>query len=373
MRVAFRADASLAIGTGHVMRCLTLADALRKWGAECIFLSRDHSANLHEVVKARGHSILSLGGIDDEASQDSSTIGYAHWLGVDLQRDIDDTRSKLADLHMDWLVVDHYALDAQWEESIRPFCKRIMVIDDLADRNHSADLLLDQNLGAVATQYEARVPKKCLLMLGPRYALLRQEFVDLRDDSLFRRSEGKLHKLLITMGGVDREDVTSSVLDALERCELSKGFTVTVVMGPKAPWRDKVMARAERLPFPTVVLGNSHNMGALMCDADLAIGSAGSTAWERCCLGLPSLQIVLAENQRRIANALSKAGAAYFLERSNLVVDLGRMIRSLARDPMQLIHMSAAASQVTDGHGAGRVTQYIYQGKGIGHENFDCL
>ncbi len=373
MRVAFRADASLTIGTGHVMRCLTLADALRNRGAQCVFLSRDHKANLHEVVEARGHSIVSLGGVDGSATQGSSVIGHANWLGVDLERDIYDSRSKLISLNIDWLIVDHYALDAEWEESMRPFCKRIMVIDDLADRNHSADLLLDQNLGAVAAEYESRVPKKCLLMLGPRYALLRQEFVGLREDSLLRRSEAKLHKLLITMGGVDREDVTSRVLDALDGCELSKGLAVTVVMGPKAPWRDKVMARAERLPFPTVVLVNSHNMGALMRDADLAIGGAGSTAWERCCLGLPSIQIVLAENQLRIANALSKAGAAYFLERSNLVADLERMIGSLARDPMQLIRMSAAASQVTDGHGARRITQYIYQGKGVEYENFDCL
>ena len=110
MRVAFRADASLAIGTGHIMRCLTLADALRERGAECVFLSRAHRANLHEVVEARGYSLLSLGGIYDEASKGSSTKGYADWLGVDLQRDIDDTRAKLAGLHIDWLVVDHYAM-----------------------------------------------------------------------------------------------------------------------------------------------------------------------------------------------------------------------------------------------------------------------
>lgn len=364
MRVAFRADASLAIGTGHIMRCLTLADALRGRGAECIFLSRDHAANLHEIVKARGHSILSLGGVDSGIHQDSSTMGYAHshWLGVDLQQDIDDTRSRLASLHLDWLVVDHYALDAQWEESMRPFCDHIMAIDDLADRNHSADLLLDQNLGAVASQYESRAPKKCVLMLGPRYALLRQEFAELRNHSLFKRSEGNLYKLLITMGGVDREDFTSTILDALEQCDLSEGVAVTVVMGRNAPWRDKVMANVDKLPFPTVVLENAHNMGELMSDADLAIGGAGSTAYERCCLGLPSLQVVLAENQRRIANALCQAGAAYFLERSNLVVDLAQMMKSLAQDPMQLVRMSAAAAQVTDGQGAERVAQYIYQG-----------
>ena len=362
MRVAFRADASVAIGAGHVMRCLTLADALRERGAECIFLSRDHAANLHEIVEARGHSILSLGGVDGVTSQNPSVIGYAHWLGVDLQRDVDDTRSRLASLHLDWLVVDHYALDVQWEESMRPFCSRIMAIDDLADRNHSVDLLLDQNLGAVASHYEYKVPKKCVLLLGPRYALLRQEFVKLRIHSLFRRNKGNLYKLLITMGGVDREDVTSSVLDALELCDLQEGFAVTVVMGPSAPWIDKVIAKVERLSFPTVVLENAHNMGELMRDADLAIGGAGSTAWERCCLGLPSLQIVLAENQRRIANALSQAGAAYFLDRSNLEVDLVQMMKSLAQDHMRLVRMSAAAAQVTDGQGAERVVQYIYQG-----------
>jgi len=361
LRVAFRADASFTIGTGHVMRCLTLADALRERGVECVFLSRDHAGNLHEIVEARGYSLLSLGGVDGATGQ-GSTIGYAHWLGVDLQRDIDDTCSRLASLHFDWLVVDHYALDTQWEESMRPFCNRIMAIDDLADRNHSVDLLLDQNLGAAAIHYEPRVPKKCILLVGPHYALLRQEFADLRNLSLSRRSEGKLYRLLVTMGGVDCDDATSAVLDGLGQCEVSGEFAVTVVMGPSALWRDKVMAKAERLPFPVVVLENAQNMGALMRDADLAIGSAGSTSWERCCLGLPSLQVVLAENQRRIANALSQAGASYSLERSSLVTDIGQIMRSLTEDPMLLVRMSVAAAQVTDGQGAERVAQYIYQG-----------
>jgi UDP-2,4-diacetamido-2,4,6-trideoxy-beta-L-altropyranose hydrolase len=361
VKVAFRADASLTIGTGHVMRCLTLADALRERGVDCVFLSRDHAGHLHQVVEARGYPLLSLGGMNPAPSQEAAA-GYAHWLGVGVQADADDTRERLAGLSVDWLVVDHYSLDARWEQSLKPYCGRIMAIDDLANRDHAVDALLDQNLGKTTADYEALVPRSCTLMLGPRYALLRPAFAALRAESLSKRSQGRLQKLLVTMGGVDLEDATGQVLEALKGWGPSIYLEVTVVMGPHAPWRDKVTEQARRMPFPTEVLVNIRHMETLMHDADLAIGAAGSTSWERCCLGLPSLQLVLAENQRPIARALSQAGAALQLEREALVESLYQAMNQLTHDPALLVRMSAAAAQVTDGQGAERVAQFVKQG-----------
>ena len=360
MKVAFRADASLTIGTGHVMRCLTLADALRERGADCLFRSRNHAGHLNQVVEARGYPLLNLGVITSALMQERAA-GYAHWLGVSVQADADDTRERLAGQSVNWLVVDHYSLDSRWERSLKSCCGQIMAIDDLANRDHAVDALLDQNLGKTATDYEARVPRFCRLMMGPNYALLRPAFAALRAESLLRRSQGRLRKLLITMGGVDLGNATGQVLEALKGWKLSIDMEVTVVMGPHAPWRDKVTEQARLMPFPTVVLINVRHMETLMRDADLAICGAGSTSWECCCLGLPAMHLVLAENQRPISRALSQAGATIQLQSETLEEGLQHSMHQLTHDPALLVRMSAAAAQVTDGQGAERVAQFLTQ------------
>lgn len=361
MKVAFRADASLTIGTGHIMRCLTLADALRTQGADCFFLSRDHVGNLHRLVEARGYDLISLGAVDSDGHR-AGTTEYASWLGVDIKRDANDTLARIGSLNVDWMIVDHYALDERWERTLRSKCTRIMAIDDLANRDHAVDVLLDQNLGKATVDYETRVPSSCRLMLGPRYALLRPEFAALRESSLSRRNEGQLRELLVTMGGVDLENVTGAVLEALNSRLPHYSIEVTVVMGPSAPWYDEVINQARCLSFPTKVLINAQDMGILMCNADLAIGAAGSTSWERCCLGLPTLQLVLAENQRAIANALSQGGAALLLERAKLLDDLSKTINQLIGDSALLLRMSTAGAKLVDGQGTERVAQYLMEG-----------
>lgn len=359
MKVAFRADASLAIGTGHVMRCLTLADSLRTRGVKSVFLCRDHVGHMHQVVQDRGYPLLSLGGISTTSPAEDT---YAQWLGVESERDADDTRSRLTDLAVDWLIIDHYGLDAAWEHSLRSTCGRIMAVDDLANRDHNVDVLLDQNLGKTEAEYSARVPTSCRLLLGPSYALIRPEFAALRAKGLSCRGQGRLRRILITMGGVDLHNATGSVLEALNAWAPSTNLEVKVVMGANAPWRDQVIQQARHLPFPTEVLVNVQGMGDLMCDADLAIGAAGSTAWERCCLGLPTLQLVLADNQRPIANALSLAGAAHLLERNNLSMSLGKVLDQLLQDPAHLFGMSSAAAKLVDGMGSERVARYLQKG-----------
>lgn len=306
MRVAFRADASVTIGTGHVMRCLTLADALRARGADCQFVTRDLPGHLGALIVDRGFTVSLL-----DAPSGPAPTGPPHhaaWAGVTWQQDLADTRAVL-DL-ADWLVVDHYALDARWQQGLANCVGRIMVIDDLADRPHSAALLLDQNLGREVRDYDGLVPDDCRILTGPRFALLRPEFAAQRERSLTRRKGAGLAHLMVTMGGTDAIDATSQVLRALKDADLAEALRISVVMGSRAPALERVRALAAGMPWPTEVLVDVRDMAALMTDADLAIGAGGSTSWERCCLGLPGIVVETAENQARSVAAMVKAGAA---------------------------------------------------------------
>lgn len=353
-RIAFRADASVEIGTGHVMRCLALADALAREGAEFHFLCRPQPGDLNGLIRARGDSLHDLAP-PQPGWRASGGPAHAGWLGMDWQGDAAEVAPLLAGLRPDWLVVDHYALDAAWEAAMRPYVGRLMVIDDLADRPHACDLLLDQNLGRREADYAALLPAGAPVLAGPRYALLRPEFAALRAESLARRRQPRLGRLLVTMGGIDRDNVTERVLDALDGCALPPDLEITVVMGPHAPWREQVEARAARMRNATHVRVGVDDMARLMTDSDLAIGAAGSTSWERCALGLPSILLVLAENQRSIAESLHQQEAAIAVacarEATACIAQqltAGTLVSFLQR-------LSRGAAAIVDGEGAARV------------------
>lgn len=301
MNIAFRVDASLQMGSGHAMRCLTLAEVLKGRGATCVFISREHPGHLNAVIRRRGFEVLALpAGADSRDPISLSPVGgpaHAHWLGCDWAVDAEQTKGAMGKDMVDWLVVDHYALDHRWERLLRDRCHQIMVIDDLADRVHDCDLLLDQNLGREVRDYDTLVPEQCVRLIGPRYALLRPDFAALRDHSLRRRAQPELRQLLITMGGVDQTNATGAALAALKDCLLPAGCRITVVLGGQAPWRAEVERLAACMPWPTEVAVAVDDMAQRMAESDLVIGAAGSTAWERCALGIPTLLVVLAPNQ----------------------------------------------------------------------------
>ncbi|OUS07655.1 UDP-2,4-diacetamido-2,4,6-trideoxy-beta-L-altropyranose hydrolase [Rhodobacterales bacterium 52_120_T64] len=358
-RVAFRTDASLKIGTGHVMRCLTLANALRQVGAECAFICREHEGNLIEFIAQQGFCVKTLplsAAIDDTP--------YADWLGATSQADARQTIEALSEFEPDWLIVDHYALDERWEKAMRAYCGRLMVIDDLAERSHDCDLLLDQNLGRIDTDYDGLLNVDCKRMIGPKFALLRPEFAQLRQESLERRREPCLKELLITMGGVDQNNATGAVLEALKGCRLADDLHITVVMGPHAPWLESVQHLATTMAWPTDVRTNVSDMAQLMTNSDLAIGAAGSTSWERCCLGLPSVTMVLAQNQVGIARAIENEGATLILkstESSQVATELLKILADIARDSNILEIITQSASKITNGCGSQRVVKKILE------------
>lgn len=354
MQITFRADASIQIGTGHVMRCLTLAHALREEGAHCTFICRPHSGHLLDMIAQHGHHAVALPNGRTTTHHMPADLAHAAWLGTDWQTDAQQTSKALGNDSVDWLVVDHYALDHRWEHALRTHCQNLMVIDDLADRRHDCDVLLDQNLGRSAQDYGGLLKPHTATFIGPQNALLRPEFAQLRSQSLARRIQPQLKHLLITMGGVDKDNATSQVLKALTACHLPKNLRITVVMGPHAPCLAVVQQQAAQMPWPTQVLVDVNAMAQLMSDSDLCIGAAGGTSWERCCLGLPTLLLVLADNQVPGAQALEKAGAA-------LAVGNDQTLSQVFENHMQsgasvqLKIWALAAAAVTDGLGVQRI------------------
>lgn len=363
MRIAFRTDASLEIGTGHIMRCLALADALSERGARCSFICSPHVGHLLDLIMQHGHQALALPALQQYTNSNRNYKDYANWLGADWATDADDTQQLLTSMGselVDWLVVDHYALDHRWEKTLRDSTRRLMVIDDLADRPHDCDLLLDQNLGRFEQDYAGLVSSNTTKLIGPQYALLRPEFSEFRSQSLERRKQNyQLKQLLIAMGGVDKDNVTGQVLDALKACELSSELRIKVVMGLNAPWLVKVKELAAQMPWHTEVLVSVNNMARLMTSSDLAIGAAGGTAWERCSLGLPCLTLVLAKNQLASAIALHDAGATIALKSHLQIVEFMGASQTAKFAYEVLTKLSQSAAAVTDGKGCARVVDQM--------------
>jgi UDP-2,4-diacetamido-2,4,6-trideoxy-beta-L-altropyranose hydrolase len=281
---------------------------------------------------------------------------YAKWLGATWTADAHETHQTLGKQPVDWLVVDHYSLDGQWERTMRPLAKKIMVIDDLADRKHDCDLLLDQNLGRTERDYEGLINARAKLLIGPDYALIRPEFAQVREYSMERRREPKLRRLLVSMGGVDLANITSEVIEKLKSCPLPLNTEISIVMGKNAPWLQRIQTAVEGMPWRTKVLIDVDNIAPLMAESDLAIGAAGGSAWERCAVGLPSIILIAAQNQIDGARALHRHGAAIVLEKASEIPSIVNEILPVEQMRIILKRMSHLAAELVSGHGTEKVT-----------------
>ena len=362
MRVLLRADASSEIGWGHVMRCLTLAHALARQGAECVFVCRDHPGNLSDRIRQQGFDVhLLRSGMAHVAGtakgSDASLPPHYRWLGADWRTDAGQTVAVMDNRVYDWIVVDHYALDARWHDSLRPHCKAILAIDDLADRRLEVDAVLDQNLGREPTLYEPWIRPETQCLLGPRYALLRPEFEQWREASLARREKTGLSSLLVTLGGTDTFNFTPRLVRAVLDTPDFDSLHLEVVLGRHAPGLEAVRALERAAPDRLTVHCDVERMAPLMAESDLCIGAAGSTAWERCCLGLPALQVVSADNQIAIARALEQMGAALTLDTEALEDSLIESLKTLSPELLGL--MSCSGQSLCDGQGADRVANWM--------------
>jgi UDP-2,4-diacetamido-2,4,6-trideoxy-beta-L-altropyranose hydrolase len=354
MKIAFRTDASSQIGTGHFMRCLTLADELKKQGARIRFVSRNLPAHLSDMLDAKGMEYVPLS--MDAAQEPIDDLAHSNWLGTSQAQDAQSTIQALTDHVWDWVIVDHYALDERWESAVQASAKQLMVIDDLADRRHDCDVLLDQNFYSdMQTRYIGKVPVHCQLLLGPRYALLREEFMKLRKQ--IKPRAGEVKKILVFFGGVDADNYTSLAVEAL--ASMNNGLHVDVVIGAQHHYREQIENACIANGYVCHV--QTTRMAELMSDADLAIGAGGSASWERCCLGLPALLVALADNQVDIAKALDSIGACVYMgtkETANLST-LQQAITNLLAAHDQLETTSRHALSLVDGMGVSSVCQIL--------------
>lgn len=346
MNLAFRADASTQIGSGHVMRCLALAQRLKEAGHHCTFISREHPGNLNERIQSTGFSVQAL-----PPGKNTS------WLGCDWQEDANQVGPVLQPLQADWLIVDHYALDASWQQAVLQPHQRLMVIDDLANRTHLANLLLDQNLGRKPDDYRPLTPSDCTHLTGPHYALLRPEFHQWRATGLEHRKQPRLEQLLVTFGGVDAGNATGQVLETLKKTRLPSSTRILVLLGPQAPAYEQVRQQLPALPWDVRLLSNVGNIAELMSQSDLCIGAAGGTSWERACLGLPTLVTAIADNQQAAVAELAKQGInwSFNLDDDSLVQHINHLLES----PEQLTAMSSRSSAICDGLGCDRVVEQL--------------
>ncbi|MDR0701105.1 MAG: UDP-2,4-diacetamido-2,4,6-trideoxy-beta-L-altropyranose hydrolase [Azoarcus sp.] len=353
MKIVFRVDASSMMGTGHVMRCLTLADALAASGAKCHFFCREHPGNLVEWIQKTGYPVETL----PLSEKKDADLFHSHWLGATREEDATACAALLAqNPPVDWLIVDHYALEEHWEKALHPHCRNLMVIDDLADRRHDCSLLLDQNLVANwEHRYDALLPESCGRMLGPRYALLQPQYAELHDRIPPR--EGKVRRIIAYFGGVDAHDLSGMAVDAFLSLEHPE-IALDVVIHPTIPHTAALREKAAR--YPRITLHeNLPSLASLMARADLAIGACGATSWERCCLGLPTLAVTLAENQRPIAAQLHERGLIHWLGDAPEITPaiLSQALREII--PQGLPAMSEACRALVDGRGTGRVTSLL--------------
>lgn len=352
LQVTFRVDASIGSGIGHVMRCLTLAEGLQTEGATCRFICREHAGHLAAYIRQRGFEVTLL----PLAPQDTALVDpapYAAWLGATWEEDASQTMAVLASIEkQDWLVVDHYALDSRWEGVVGANVGHVLVIDDLANRLHSANILLDQTVGRDPADYRALVNSDCELRCGVRHVLLRPDYDAWREASLTRRTQSALKNVLISLGGVDKDNYSQEALLGLRDSSVAEDLHICLVLGESSPWIDMMRSMVEKMA-PTVELRvGVDNMPELLASCDLAIGAAGTSAWERCCLGVPTLMLTLADNQREIAARLAAAGAVRSLDVGpGLRARLTKEVESLAANPDDLISMSRNAARLVPGSG----------------------
>ncbi len=357
MKVIFRVDASLQMGTGHVMRCLTLAEVLKENGANVGFICRKHEGNLIDKIRLNGFNVIELELL--AGNRIDNKLSHSNWLGTTQQQDAEDCISVLQTTKIDWLIVDHYGIDEDWQQDLKDYYDKLMVIDDLADRKHQCNILLDQTFGRQSKNYQALVSKSCELLLGSQYALLRPEFTKWREYSLERRKRPEFKQLLINMGGIDPENFTEQILNEIKACNLPKNVEVTIVMGGLSPHLESVENKANSLPCKARVKVDVDNIAEIMANADIAIGAAGATTWERCCLGLPTIQIVIADNQIDIARNLDSINAIQLINNPHqLPKNIGSILQSIDK-------MSLVSSSLVDGKGSTKVAKFI-----ISKENY---
>ena len=334
--VAFRVDGGAELGIGHIMRCLTLADRANKMGFKILFICASLESSLKNKITNKG---FKLSVIESDMEKDAK-----HCLEI-----IDDYLIKL-------LIVDHYKISNEWERQLKKSVDEMVVIDDLADRPHDCDFLIDSAYGRTKSEYEKLVNSECQLLLSSDYTILRPDFIGSRPQAFNKRRETHhIKKVLINFGGTDILDLSILSMEQL----LGNGFTGSIDILISSSYTKLADLKNTCKSLTNVTLHiDSNQVAEIMLQADLAIGSLGTSTWERCCLGLPCISVVVADNQSYIAQQLAEYGAIE-------LTSIQKMEQTIV-NYMDVSHMrywkiqSEKSFTLCDGNGADRILSKLF-------------
>lgn len=368
MNVTFRCDSSISIGIGHVMRCLTLANALKIQGVKCSFICRRHEGNIISLIEKQGFIVYQLTS-NSVFHRPYSKSGHLSWLGISQEQDAKECTFILNQIKPDWLIIDHYALDSTWEKTLRPYCKKIMVLDDLADRNHECDLLLDQSIGRQQSDYRNYLPLKTKLLLAPKYLLLRKPFLDTALKSKESRPRKVIKNVFISMGGMDNHNYISQILLAIIDLHKESPISVNIIISSQAPHINEIHSLQKQLPFHINIYDKcvAEDLADFMMKADIAISASGFTSYELVCMHVPTLLIPLSDIQYKVAKELVKFAPVYILDfkTKNIENEIKRKVFSIVKltEFYKDIKNQSHECFYIDGKGLQRVIQCLMDDK----------
>lgn len=349
----FRADASQNIGSGHIMRCLALAEELLEMGIDCHFISNNCPEHLKKLIEKKGFKVhlISLKG-NYKAGRLNTPWEEDAEQCLEILQSLKDSRYEI-----NWLVVDHYQLDFSWEKIVKEKVPKVLVIDDLGNRAHDCEVLLDQNNDCTPAKYQSLVTQKTKLIYGSKFALLNKAFRNSRKNITVR--DGTIKRILISFGGSDSTNETIKVLEAIQSLKLEQ-ISIDVVIGPLFAEKEKIISITAAIDN-VKIYENCTNLSLLMLQCDLAFGSAGVTLLERCCLGLPSIVVSAASNQEGGACAAAEQGACIYLGKalSTTANEYAHATNMVLKSPWLLKAISKNSLQITDGRGALRVAHIM--------------
>lgn len=358
MRVLIRADASVAIGTGHILRCAALAEKFVRRGDDVIFICREQDGHLSDFLRReKGFAVVTLPFTKSvESDFHHSHVPHASWLGVTPLQDAAETSDVIHRVaSVDLFIIDHYAIDAEWESVIKPQVKKMFVIDDLADRAHVADVLLDQNYyhHSVA-RYEKLVPVACQKLLGPKYALLPPHFMDVKKNASV--VDFNQRQLFVFFGGSDPEGVTLKAVEALKSLSWQENEHIEVLVGPLNPHREAIKKLCAGFT-PIHLQLEWVDVAKILNQSQMFLGAGGVVTWERSFFGIPSVVVATAQNQIQIAKEYAEVGAQVYLGfwQDVTVQDIKKAVSLLWTDKVEQEKQRLLSQRTVDGHGLDRV------------------
>ena len=308
MKIAIRVDGNAETGVGHVLRCITLADKLLNYNIKSTFFVRNISKNLFEILDAKFEVIL----LDRIDSMFNATDEYSRWLGVNQRFDAEEFIALALPRQFNGVVVDHYGLGYHWERAVQDKFRFVLVLDDLANREHICNLLVDQSIGRKSSCYSSLVPQICTLLVGPKYALLRDEF------SADFSGCKKQYDILINFGGADKDNYTEHVLGMLATCANMNKHNIKVIIGSDYPYTLGLEQRIEELGLKFKLVKNPNNVAREISECRIAIGAGGVSLLERSALGVPSIIYAIADNQMHICAEYERQGLGCVIRKGEI-------------------------------------------------------